>query len=351
MDSHDDFRAPRRNDSLQDDETDSEYSTNRSDLDTSHDLVRNHPYDEAVELDDESDNTSIPSNLSPTHGNTPSTSTAPKANRLAASNNSLGSSVGDDGDDDEDSEEEDEHDDEQVNVSEGSDDEEALPPIPEYHAEDYAHLNVNREISQLFSMISTYKPHRIELETKIMPFIPDYIPAVGDLDPFIKVPRPDGKPDNLGLKILDEPKAEQSDPTVIKMILAKSSTHINAPAVKVPSIQNKDASFNLQIQKWIDNIDKLHKTNPPPTVTFKKPLPDIETLMQPWPPAYEEALSSIELPSAEIDLSTEEYARVVCALLDIPIHDNPIISLHHLFSLYLAFKQNNHFSRQFGLSQ
>jgi hypothetical protein len=27
------------------------------------------------------------------------------------------------------------------------------------------------------------------------PFIPDFIPAVGDIDAFIRVPRPDGQPE------------------------------------------------------------------------------------------------------------------------------------------------------------
>ena len=32
-----------------------------------------------------------------------------------------------------------------------------------------------------------YTPQSIELETKVKPFIPDFIPAVGDIDAFIKV--------------------------------------------------------------------------------------------------------------------------------------------------------------------
>lgn len=43
----------------------------------------------------------------------------------------------------------------------------------------------------------------IELETKLKPFIPDYIPSIGGIDEFIKVPRPDGKPDFLGLKVTE----------------------------------------------------------------------------------------------------------------------------------------------------
>ena len=70
-----------------------------------------------------------------------------------------------------------------------------------YNALEYKHLNVSTEIRDLFKYIGRYKPQTLELETKLRPFIPDYIPAVGDIDEFIKVPRPDGKPDDLGLKV------------------------------------------------------------------------------------------------------------------------------------------------------
>ncbi len=43
-------------------------------------------------------------------------------------------------------------------------------------------------------------------------------------------------------------------------------------------------------------------------------------------------------PSQELDLKT--YAKLVCTLLDIPVYDNPIESLHVLFTLYLEFKNN-----------
>lgn len=35
--------------------------------------------------------------------------------------------------------------------------------------------------------IPRYTPQSIELEHKLKPFIPDFIPAVGDIDAFIKV--------------------------------------------------------------------------------------------------------------------------------------------------------------------
>lgn len=367
-DSRDDFNAPSRptGSMIPDSDDDSELSssTDEDDPAASNQVIKNQPYDEAVEIGDNSDQESVPSHPSPSNNmqatnHSQAQSLNPHQDSLnmsgmSGNTTSMGSMLGGEEEEDEDDDSEEQVDESaSENASSSSDGEDDQAPlVPEYDPDDYAHLNVSREIKQLFSMITAYKPNTIELDTKLQPFIPDYIPAVGDLDPFLKVPRPDGQPDNLGLKILDEPKAEQSDPTVIKMILSKSSTHLNAPAVKVRSIQEKDSSFPMQVQKWIDNIENVHKTNPAPTVNYKQDMPEIESLMQSWPPEYEEILSSMDLPSADIDLSTEEYAKVICSLLDIPVNDNPIESLHALFSLYLSFKQNNHFSKQvFGFGQ
>lgn len=71
----------------------------------------------------------------------------------------------------------------------------------------------------------------MELDHKLKPFIPDYIPAVGDIDAFIKIPRPDGKADSLGLSVLDEPSAKQSDPTVLDLQLRALSKQTSAKAV------------------------------------------------------------------------------------------------------------------------
>ena len=61
-----------------------------------------------------------------------------------------------------------------------------------YDPAEFASLPVSAEISELFQYITRYKPHNIELETKMRPFIPDYIPAVGEIDHFAKV-RPHGR--------------------------------------------------------------------------------------------------------------------------------------------------------------
>lgn len=69
-----------------------------------------------------------------------------------------------------------------------------------YDPADYAHLNVSAEIKDLFQYIGRYKAHEVDLDTSLRCFVPDFIPAVGDMDAFLKVPRPDKNPDELGFK-------------------------------------------------------------------------------------------------------------------------------------------------------
>jgi hypothetical protein len=49
-------------------------------------------------------------------------------------------------------------------------------------------------------------------------------------------------------------------------------------------------------------------------------MPDLEALMSELEPAFEEALRAHKLPPPDLDMSVEEYARVACAILDIPVH-------------------------------
>lgn len=70
-----------------------------------------------------------------------------------------------------------------------------------YKPSDYASLPVSNEVKELFKYISRlilqwhrYTPVTIEIDTKLKAFIPDYVPTVGEVDAFIKMPRPDGQP-------------------------------------------------------------------------------------------------------------------------------------------------------------
>lgn len=58
-----------------------------------------------------------------------------------------------------------------------------------YNPKEYAHLQVSQEVRDLFLYIQRYKPHEVELDTQLKCFIPDYLPAVGEMDSFLKVGR------------------------------------------------------------------------------------------------------------------------------------------------------------------
>lgn len=224
------------------------------------------------------------------------------------------------------------------------------PPPGAYNAAEYKHLSVPDDVRELFGYIGRYKPQTVELDTRIKPFIPDYIPAVGGIDEFIKVPRPDAKPDFLGLKVLDEPAAKQSDPTVLTLQLRQLSKE--APGNKaemVGRLEHTDEQKPKKIQQWINSILDIHKAKPAANVAYSRKMPDIEDLMQEWPPEVEQFLKHIKMPGGEVELDLKTYSKVVCTLLDIPVYDNPIESLHVLFTLYLEFKNNPVFRQHMEL--
>lgn len=230
--------------------------------------------------------------------------------------------------------------------SEGEDDgegEESYENIEgAYNPKDYQHLNVGKEIIDLFQYIERYRPQEMELETTLKCFIPDYIPAIGEMDAYIKVARPDGKEDDLGLKFLDEPSATQSDPTVLELQLRAMSKKQQYGDVVVRSIENANKNPSA-INKWIQSINDLHRSKPPPTVNYRRNMPDMESLMDVFPEEFEALLDSVQLPSPDLELSLPEYAKALCTILDIPTYENPVESLHLMFSLYMDFRNNPHF--------
>ncbi|NXN96677.1 IFT46 protein, partial [Rhinopomastus cyanomelas] len=209
---------------------------------------------------------------------------------------------------------------------------------------DYDYLPVSSEIKELFRYVKMYTPKEIEIEYKLQPFIPDFIPAVGDIDAFLKVPRPDGKPDSLGLLVLDEPSTKQSDPTVLSLWLRENSKQHNiTEQIQVKSLENAEENPKA-IESWIESISELHRCKPPATVRYtRRPMPDIETLMQEWPPEFEQLLGKVGLPTAEMDCDLSEYIDMICAVLDIPVYESRLQSLHVLFSLYSEIKNSQHF--------
>lgn len=77
-------------------------------------------------------------------------------------------------------------------------------------------------------------------------------------------------------------------------------------------------------------------------------MPDFDQLMSEMNPEMEHAIKEFRFPGPEIDMHTSDYARLVCAMLDIPVHKlannkSIIESLHVLFTLFSEFRQNQHF--------
>lgn len=215
-------------------------------------------------------------------------------------------------------------------------------PAGAYDPAEFANLNVSPEIRALFEHIGRYKPHDIELETKLKCFVPDYIPAVGEIDGFTKPDRPDGREEALGVQRLDEPGPFQSDPTVVELQLRALAKKTDMEPTLVRSIENADKRPR-EIDKWIQSVANLHRNKPAPEVRYSRSMPEIENLMQVWPEEFEELLKETGLPSADMDMSLEEYARLVCAMLDVPVYDSVTQSLHVVFSLYNEFRNNQHF--------
>lgn len=111
----------------------------------------------------------------------------------------------------------------------------------------------------------------------------------------------------------------------------------------------EDAAKNPgAIDKWIQSISDLHRSKPPPQVHYKRNMPDIEALMEVWPEEFEAALSNLQLPSPDLELSLQEYAKTLCSILDIPTYENPVESLHVMFTLFMDFRNNPHFQARDG---
>lgn len=129
-----------------------------------------------------------------------------------------------------------------------------------YDPKQYKDIPVQSSVKALFAYIGRYQPQRRQLETELKPFIPDYIAAVGDVDEFLKPPRPDGEPETLGLCVLDEPSAKQSDPAILRKF-ARSTMKGTAGLAEEDdfdaAIPHDDEERNEKIDVWIQSVEKL----------------------------------------------------------------------------------------------
>ncbi|KAG0559769.1 hypothetical protein KC19_10G128000 [Ceratodon purpureus] len=204
-------------------------------------------------------------------------------------------------------------------------------------------IPINKELKNLFNYTEQFKPQDIHIGTSLKPFYPDYIPALGYVDEFIKVPRPNGEFDGLGLKVLDEDGPKQSDPAILTLHIRSTSMQSSFQPFKIASIENVEKN-GKKLDAWINSIKDLHRTKPPPSVLFSKSMPDVDKLKQVWPNELDKLLDEIELPSAKLDVDLGTFIDIYCSIFDIPVYQEKIESLHVLFLLYLELKKQSHCS-------
>ncbi|ETV77154.1 hypothetical protein H257_09043 [Aphanomyces astaci] len=207
-------------------------------------------------------------------------------------------------------------------------------------------LNFPPEILQLLQFVDDFHPETIEIPTIVQPFVPEYIPSIGSPYEGVHVLRPDNMDDPIGLVVLAEPHAMQSNVAELQLMLKADYKSVHARwELSVLSIENAHERPDA-IDAWINSVSKIHQSQPLCQVHYTRPFPAVEVLMEVWPSEVEAALSQIKLPSAALDVSVDEYSRIVCGLLDIPVYPWHIReSLHVLFTLYQAFHENPHFAQ------
>jgi intraflagellar transport protein 46 len=204
------------------------------------------------------------------------------------------------------------------------------------------------ELNSLFKLISEFQPNSVDIPVHWKPFIPELIPAIGSIDAFIKVPRPDAEFDELGLVIVDEPSITQSNPQILRMELreqyglAAPDNQCDAYVGSIADVQRNPKA----LASWLDSLEEIHRNRPPPQVIYTSKMPELEGLMETWPEDMEEVLKAVVLPGCDMDLAFEEYSHVLCSLLEIPVRGNLIESLHCFFSLYSEFEGNQYFQSQ-----
>lgn len=181
--------------------------------------------------------------------------------------------------------------------------------------------------------------------------MPEFIPAVGDIDAFLKIvsPRPlddsNGKLytdsiNRLGLEVLDEPIGEQSEEALLQIKLRS----IFPKPLATPSAIVKSPK---DIDKWIQEIQSLHANQIHDNLMNQQNQAsqiNIDSLMEEWPEDIERKLDTVGFPSASLNCSLSEYIKIVCSLFDIPIenpanHYDHIRALNVLFNLFVAVRQ------------
>jgi hypothetical protein len=72
----------------------------------------------------------------------------------------------------------------------------------------------------------------------------------------------------------------------------------------------------------------------------KNRFPTLDTLMQAWPDELEPLVKNLRVTNSNVPVELNTLCRAVCNVLDIPVYDDLLESLHWVFMLYLELKNS-----------
>jgi len=141
----------------------------------------------------------------------------------------------------------------------------------------------------------------------------------------------------------DKPDTFLLDPAFIELKQKLSSTNYKVKKDHIWSIE--DAKNHPEaIDQWIQSIQALHTMKQTLSSKDKHDFPSlpIHDLVLPAELKREILSASdkdVRVPDPKLDISLDEYAEILCYLLDIPVDAGSIIySIHTMFHLYLQIK-------------
>ncbi|XP_036673762.3 uncharacterized protein IFT46 [Drosophila suzukii] len=219
-------------------------------------------------------------------------------------------------------------------------------------------LSLPGELKELFPYIVKYTPQTIDTPFHLQPFIPEFVPAVGDVDALLKVQAPpllqpqrqkelNDHLEKLGLWLLDEPSGTQSEPSLLNMKLRSvlSGSMARNPRYATSASLIPTARSGKDIDKWISEVEQVHMTQ---AMYDAQPRKDIDALLEDWPRSFgddetKNALDQAYRSCLQQNISLADYVRVLCERFGVegPLESQAdyIHNVQTLFALYLAASQ------------
>lgn len=140
--------------------------------------------------------------------------------------------------------------------------------------------------------------------------------------------------------MLDEPCANQSEPAVLHLQLRSQSKSADPRKQTVIKRIEDVEKHPKSIDKWIEDMNQLHRSKHLPAVRLSNTMPDIDALMQQWPPEVEDKLNEAQLDFSKLDCDLSHVVDIVCNIFDIPVKPHTRLeSLHTLFTLFLEVRE------------